>query len=140
MTARTDGPADDAPRVALGTDIQREGLSRVHPRDRQPCSAEGRGVQEDEERRGAAILRGLRRVLPQELAERAGQEERGTLHDRAPPEADAAPEPVNRHYGKKRAEHVGDLCEIRALARRSGTRGREETCIVETGKPLCLAR
>ena len=76
-------PPYHTPRIALGADLQREDLSRVQPRDREPGGAETDAEDEGEGGSGGAELGGFGAALGVGVGgcgEAAG-EEHGDAHD-----------------------------------------------------------
>lgn len=78
------GPADNTPSVTLSTNLEREDLSRVEPRDGKPGSTEG--CCEEEDHSDSAVgqrlgLGGAKRVLLTEVREDTGEQKRETLDD-----------------------------------------------------------
>lgn len=109
--AVADGPADDAPGVALGADLQREDLGRVQPGDGQPGRAEDGRVEEHEEGGRAADL-GARVVgggVEGGAREAAGGEHADSLADGAPVEGPAAADAVEGEDADEGGE-LGDVC------------------------------
>lgn len=73
------GPTDDTPGVTLGTDLEREDLSRVKPWDGKPGSTEG-GCEEEDHSDSAGGQRlgrlGAKRVLLTEVSEDTSEQKR----------------------------------------------------------------
>ncbi len=125
--ARTNRPAEHPERVPLRTHLERERLRGVHPWDREPRRAEDERVHEHEQRRRAAVLCRLLRVVLEQPRECARENERDALADGAPPETDAPAEAVDRRHREERTQHVRNLyargMSACGTGEKQGTRG-----------------
>ena len=112
--AITDGPADNAPGVTLGTDLQGEDLSRVQPWDSEPGGAEGGGKQEDHSDGTIGETLSLVRALGSSDTggrKTTSSEHGNALDDGAPVEGPAATNSVESEDADQGSEHVDNVVE-----------------------------
>lgn len=120
--AVANGPADDAPSIALGADLERENLGGVQPRHGQPGGAENRSIEKHEKGCGAADL-GAVRVggVDGGAGEATGGKHADALANSTPVQSPAAADAVECKDTNQsgRLGHVSDcaLCRLILSAR-----------------------
>lgn len=88
-----DGPTNDTPCVAFGTNFKWEDFGWVQPRDREPGGAKSSSEKEDHSHSTGAVAarrRATLHLVETQAREAAGKEHGNTLHDGAPVESPAA--------------------------------------------------
>lgn len=107
------GPADHAPGIAFGTNLEGENLCRVEPWYREPSSSEDGRVKEDEECGGTADLRAAAAVacIHGSSGKTAGDEHADALAGGAPVESPAATDSIQGEDTNERGKHVCDVVD-----------------------------
>lgn len=116
-------PSNNTPRVPLCSDMDREDLGRVEPRNRKPGSTKDEGVQINHGRSGSAPLVRSANIaicpcVEAATGKPADKKHGHSLSNRAPVEGPSAPDAIDGVDADQGGEHVED--------------------VVETGNPLCL--